>query len=170
MVYILSIQDRAKKVTDAWSEGPVAQTTLFFAALQQSLYYLYRKELVKAEQCFIEAQELFTSRTMQWRSVRDHQNLADIKASLALERDTPERQEYVHDYIGMLSRNPSCDQYRNLNRLKRLYPSELPEAIMPTGMPIYVDTSFNYLNPLLLPYKDAERCISETIPRGYEGR
>jgi hypothetical protein len=166
--YILSIQDRAKKVADAWSEGPVAQTALFFAALQQALYYLHLKEIIEAEQHFIEAQNLFTSTTMLWRSVRDHQNLAYIKASLAVERDNPERQEYVHDYIGMLSRNPSFDQYRNLarlmDRLNRLYPSELPEAIAPTDRPIYVDTSFNYLRPLLLPYKEAERCLSKAIP------
>jgi len=161
--YIHSIQDRAKKVADAWSEGPVAQTALFFAALQQSLYYLYRKELVEAEQHFIEAQNLFTSTTMLWRSVTDHQTLAYIKASLALERVAPERQEYLHDYIGMLPRHPSFEQYRKLDRLKRLYPSELPEAMMPTDRPIYVDTSFNYLRPLLLPYKDAERCLSMEV-------
>ena len=106
---------------------------------------------------------------MQWRSVTDRQNLAYIKALLALERAAPERQEYVHDYIGMLPRNPTFEQYRRLEKLKWLYPSELPEAMMSTGRPIYVATSFKYLRALLLPYKDAERCQSEAISRGYEG-
>jgi hypothetical protein len=166
--YIHSIQDRANKVADAWSEGPVAQTALFFAALQQALYYLYRNELVEAEQHSIEAQNLFTSPTMQWRSVTDHQNLAYIKAALALKKGAPDRQEYVHDYIGMLSRNPSLEQYRNLDRLKSLDECKVTEAMMPTGMPIYVETSFNYLRPLLLPYKDVERCRPEVIPQGQE--
>jgi hypothetical protein len=55
-----------------------------------------------------------------------------------------------------------------MDRLKRLYPRERLEAIMPADRFIYVDTSFNYLRPLLLPYKDVERCLSEEIPRRYE--
>jgi hypothetical protein len=165
--YIHSLQDKANKVANLWGEGsPVTEAALFISSTQQALYYLSQKDPVEAEKHFNDAETMFAN-PMQWRPVSTHQEMAYIRAGLAIEKDAPEQEELVHEYIALSSRNPSLEQHRNITRFKNLISSQKPDTLLPGD--IYVETCLNYLQPLLLPYTEAGKCGGDAISRTEEG-
>jgi hypothetical protein len=175
--HIHLLPDLANKVANAWGGGsPVSEVALFLASMQQALYYLSLNDPTKADKHFIdEAEKHFNdaetmfANPMQWCPVSEQQTMAYIKASLALARGAPDREEQVHEYTALWSRNPSFEQERNIARLKQFYDYEVPEAALAKDRSIYVETCFNYLQPLLLPYTDIENCGSDAVSRTEEG-
>jgi hypothetical protein len=140
---IRSIQRRANTVMEAHGEGEIFATTRFLSSLTQAEYHMKLQNFNEGYRYLTTAEQARSS--MQSGSFEADIMVAYVKAALGLASGDDHRYEDLCRYSDLCHRFPFLTHVLHLQALKRAYPEDCSQVLLPTSDRLMVDTLFRHI-------------------------
>jgi hypothetical protein len=144
---IQSLDYIGNTVADSYGGTPITETIRFSCLMHQAQFYMYFNKVDRGYEYLTEAEKITS--TSIWSSIESQLEVAFVKAGLGLASNDQNRYKNLQEYISLFQRYPFLTHYRYLQSLEKLYSKDIDKSSF-TGVPIYFDTMFRRLQPLLL--------------------